>query len=97
MPNHKKSDLNSRKYFTYGEGKNHLVLLFGSRKLLEEFYHALGILLREKNFPEGPGESLYFSFTGTLKNHLTQRIRLDCVSLSEPQSEPFVGQARSII
>ncbi len=68
MSNHEKSNRGLRKYFGFGDGKDELTLLFYSSKSLKRFHFALGTLLRE-NFPEGPGEGLCFSLTGTLKDH----------------------------
>ena len=68
MSNCKKVDLGVREYFTPGDGKDELTILFTSVKALKSFHFALGTLLRE-NFPEAPGEGLYFSNTGILKDH----------------------------
>ena len=61
------------KYFTMGDDKKNvddkdvLSLLFPTIEALESFHKALGTLLYEP-FPEKPN-GLYFSSTGTFKDH----------------------------
>lgn len=68
MSNNEKLERGPRKYFTPGDGKDVLTLLFLSIEGLKDFHFALGTLLRE-DFPEEPGGGLSLSSTGTLKDH----------------------------
>ena len=67
MSNQKKSKQAQIKYFTLGDDKDVLYLLFPTIEALEKVHKALGTLLYEP-FPEKP-KGLYFSSTGTFKDH----------------------------
>ena len=66
MSNQKKSKQAQIKYFTLGDDKDVLYLLFPTIEALKCFHHALGTLFHEP-FPEKP-KGLYFSHTGTFKD-----------------------------